>query len=111
MNASDENLPGQWIGRRGAIEFPPRSPDITPLDLYLWGTLKDVYREKLGILAVFWEETETACAAIHVDTSVNIVQAVDRCNHKSLDADGNQFEHLLQLQKSNVTCIHLLLPV
>jgi len=47
----DKNLPGQWIGRRGAVEFPPRSPDLTPLDFYLWGTLKDVvYRKKTGYI-------------------------------------------------------------
>jgi len=60
----DENLPGQWIGQRGAVEFPPRSPDLTPLDFYLWGTLKDVaYCRKLATLAVLREEIETACAA------------------------------------------------
>jgi len=31
----DENLQGRWIGRRGTFEFPPRSPDLTPLDFYL----------------------------------------------------------------------------
>jgi hypothetical protein len=33
----DQNVPGHWIGRRGPIDFPPRSPDLTPLDFYLWG--------------------------------------------------------------------------
>lgn len=33
-------FPNRWIGRRGFIEWPPRSPDITPLDFYLWGDLK-----------------------------------------------------------------------
>jgi hypothetical protein len=33
----DETLPGQRIGRRGSVEYPPRSPDLTPLDFYLWG--------------------------------------------------------------------------
>ncbi|PNF23512.1 hypothetical protein B7P43_G05612 [Cryptotermes secundus] len=28
----DDTLPGRWVGRRGAIEYPPRSPDLTPLD-------------------------------------------------------------------------------
>ncbi|KAJ4431225.1 hypothetical protein ANN_19822 [Periplaneta americana] len=38
----------RWIGRRGsAAEFPPRSPDLTPPDFYLWGALKDkVYATK-----------------------------------------------------------------
>jgi len=64
----NENLPGQWIGRRGAVEFPPHSLDLTPLDFYLWGTLKDVlYHRKLATLEVLQEEIETACPAIHVD--------------------------------------------
>ena len=36
----DETVPGRWIGRRSAVEFPPRSPDLTPLDFYLWGVPK-----------------------------------------------------------------------
>jgi hypothetical protein len=30
-----------WIGRRGDIEWPPRSPDLTVPDFFLWGYLKD----------------------------------------------------------------------
>ena len=30
----------QWIGRGGPISWPPRSPDMTPLDFFLWGNLK-----------------------------------------------------------------------
>jgi len=91
----DENLPGKWIGRIGAVEFPPRSRDLTLFDFYLWWTLKNVvYRRKLATLAVLWEEIETACAAIHVDTD-NVAQAVVRRNQKCLDADGNHFEHFL----------------
>jgi len=92
----NEKLPGQWIGQRGAGEFPPHSPELTPLDFYLWGTLKDVaYCIKLATLVVLWEEIKTACAAIHVNTLVNVAQAVVRRNQKCLDNDGNHFEHLL----------------
>ncbi|KAJ8910240.1 hypothetical protein NQ315_002564 [Exocentrus adspersus] len=39
-----ENFPGQWIGRQGPTAWPPRSPDLTPMDYFLWGTVKsDVY--------------------------------------------------------------------
>ena len=39
-------FPGRWIGRAGAtdqnmLDWPPRSPDITPLDFFLWGYVKD----------------------------------------------------------------------
>ena len=39
-NFLDETFP-EWIGRRGTIEWPARSPDMTPLDFFLWGYLKD----------------------------------------------------------------------
>ncbi|PSN39962.1 hypothetical protein C0J52_13386 [Blattella germanica] len=37
-----DNLQGHCIGRRGPIEFPPRSPDLTPMDFSLWGTVKSI---------------------------------------------------------------------
>jgi hypothetical protein len=54
-----------------------------------------VYRRKLAKLAVLLEEIEMACAAIHVDTLVNVAQAAVCRSQKCLDADGNHFEHLL----------------
>ena len=33
----NERFPNGWIGRRGFVEYPPRSPDLTPLDFFLWG--------------------------------------------------------------------------
>ena len=37
----DATFPNRWIGRDGPTPCPPRSPDITPLDLFLWGYVKD----------------------------------------------------------------------
>jgi hypothetical protein len=92
----DEILPGQWIGRRGAVEFPPRSPDLTPLNFHLWGTLKNVvYHRKPATLVALREEIEMSCAAITVDTLVNVARAVVRRNQKCLDANGSHYEHLL----------------
>ena len=31
----NENLQGHWLGQTGAVEFPARSPDLTPADFYL----------------------------------------------------------------------------
>jgi hypothetical protein len=30
------------VGRDGPIPWPPRSPDITPLDFFLWGYVKGI---------------------------------------------------------------------
>lgn len=44
-NYVNENY-APWIGRGGTISWPPRSPDLTPLDFFLWGTIKQkVYVE------------------------------------------------------------------
>ncbi|KAJ4434108.1 hypothetical protein ANN_16428 [Periplaneta americana] len=38
----DRRFPDRWIGRDGAIAWPPRSPDLNPLDFYVWGHLKSL---------------------------------------------------------------------
>ena len=30
----------EWIGRNETLHWPPNSPDITPMDTFLWGHLK-----------------------------------------------------------------------
>ena len=41
----NDTFPESWIGRDGLIPSQPRSPDITPLDFFLWGYVKNiVYR-------------------------------------------------------------------
>jgi len=37
----DATFPNRWIGRDGPTPWPPRSPDITPLDFFLWRYVKD----------------------------------------------------------------------
>lgn len=36
----DDIFPSRWIGRGGPREWPPRSPDLNPLDFFLWGYMK-----------------------------------------------------------------------
>ena len=31
----EENLQSRWIGRRGAVEFSSRKPDLIPMDFFL----------------------------------------------------------------------------
>jgi hypothetical protein len=42
----NDRLPNRWIGRAGSdddelLRWPPRSPDLTPCDFFLWGFVKD----------------------------------------------------------------------
>ncbi|KAJ4436462.1 hypothetical protein ANN_16493 [Periplaneta americana] len=43
----DRRFPDRWIGRGGPIAWPPRSPDLNPLDFYLWGHLKSLVYSSL----------------------------------------------------------------
>jgi hypothetical protein len=35
-------FPGRWVGRDEPIPWPPLSPYITYLDLFMWGYVKDI---------------------------------------------------------------------
>lgn len=37
----DAYFAGRWIGRGSPVAWPPRSPDLTPLDFFFWGFVKE----------------------------------------------------------------------
>lgn len=37
----NEIFPQRWIGLRGPMFWPPYSPDVTPMDFFLWGFVKE----------------------------------------------------------------------
>ena len=61
----NETFPDRWIERDGPIPWPPRSPDITPLDFFLWGYVKDtVYRTKVREMTDLKQRISNAIATI-----------------------------------------------
>ena len=47
-NVLNERFSDAWIGRGVPVPWPPRSPDLSPLDFFLWGYIKNiVYAEKI----------------------------------------------------------------
>jgi len=49
MQHLNDTFPTRWIGRGSNINWPPRSPDLTPLHFCLWGLMKsELYRKKSG---------------------------------------------------------------
>jgi hypothetical protein len=55
----DESFPNRWLGHGGPIAWPPRSPDLTPLDYYIWGHMKlrSIHEKHCGI--VFLQQQST----------------------------------------------------
>ena len=44
----NERFSDAWIGRGGPIPWPRRSPDLSPIDFFLWGYIKNIlYAEKI----------------------------------------------------------------
>jgi hypothetical protein len=33
----NRQLPDKWFGKGGPVTWPPRSPDLAPLNLFFWG--------------------------------------------------------------------------
>ena len=89
-------FPGRWIGRRGAIEWPPRSPDLTPLDYFYWGYLKNrVYETKPAHIDELRERIIQCSNLI----TPEILQKVNDIMYARLVhcqvAGGEQFEHFM----------------
>jgi len=90
----NDNFPDRWIGRLGPIAWPPRSPDLTPLDFSIWGMLKDiVYGQNLRTIAELKEGIENACAHFDQEMCQKICRSVLHRARECIAANGAQFEH------------------
>jgi len=85
----------RWIGRRGHIEWPARSPDMNPLDFFLWGYLKQkVFREKPANLEELKEKIVRECREINQNMRDNVIEEFNNRLYVCQVAEGKQFEHL-----------------
>ena len=85
----DETFPGTWIGRGGPIPWPPRSPDLTPPDFYLWGYLKSkVYARTPETIPQLKKIIEEEMRAIPLEQIQRSCRAVHRRLHKCIKAGG-----------------------
>lgn len=88
------NFPNRWIGRNSTlIEWPPRSPDITPLDFFLWGVLKEkVYRSRPGTVDVMCDRIRQACTEITPDQLRNVMRNIYKRYEKCIQNNGGLIE-------------------
>lgn len=95
LNATYRN---NWIGRGGPVQWPPRSPDLTPIDFFLWGHMKEIVYEtpvtdELDLVARIVE------AAARINESINFglvrenaLRRFRLCN----EVEGRHFEQKLK---------------
>ncbi|KAJ4439310.1 hypothetical protein ANN_07432 [Periplaneta americana] len=94
----DRKFPDRWIGRGGPIAWPPRSPDLNPLDFYLWGHLKSfVYSSPVPDLESLRNRI-VACSEDMRNTPGVWDRVRRSMRHRCevcIQAGGGHFEHLL----------------
>lgn len=94
----NQQFPHRWIGRGGPINWPARSPDLTPLDYCIWGWMKDiVYQVRVQTRDELIQRIFDAATSIrneHVKLR-NATRAVHTRANLCLQMQGGNFEHLL----------------
>lgn len=88
----------RWIARGGAVSWPPRSPDLTPLDFFLWGHVKSLVYETpveteqdlIGRITAAFENIQNE-QQMFSQVRRNHVRRLNRC----IQVGGRHFEQLL----------------
>ncbi|KAJ3659556.1 hypothetical protein Zmor_011240 [Zophobas morio] len=76
--------------------FPPRSPDLTPLDFSIFGYLKDkVFQRQMNNLAELQHEIERWVQSIDGRMLQNIFESKKKRVNMCLELNGEHFQHLL----------------
>lgn len=90
-------FPERWIGRRGPIEWPARSPDLTPMDFFLWGYLKSkVYKDKPQNLEDLKFKIRYEIRHINENTINNVLEGFLSRLAYCQEVNGWHFQHLIK---------------
>ena len=96
-----DELENRWVGRAGADDdalllWPPRSPDLTPLDYFLWGFVKGkVYYPPLAnSTEELKERIRLAVTLVTPQVLKKVWGNMARRLQKTIDVKGRHFENL-----------------
>lgn len=90
----ENHFPNKWIGRRSpVINWPPRSPDLTPADFFLWGHLKnEVYKTRAGDINELCARITAECNNIPRQVLINVAINNRRRIEKCIELEGGLVE-------------------
>ena len=88
----------RWIGRGGPVSWPARSPDLIPLDFFIWGYMKNhVYSSSFDLKRELIQRIHAAATKIQntpyifQPTRYSLLRRYRFCN----EVNCGHFEHLL----------------
>lgn len=92
----NNHFPGKWLGTNGPFSWPARSPDLTPMDFFVWGYLKDeLYKARYNTVADMTTRVRQILYGIHHNILNKAVNDVFRRSNACIYTDGGHFEQLL----------------
>lgn len=90
------NFPQRVISRFGDVPWPPRSPDLSPLDFFLWGYLKGkVYIDKPNTLQELKLKIIQEISRITPDMLSAVMNSVIKRARLCLTNNGNHLKNII----------------
>jgi hypothetical protein len=91
-----ERFPGRVISRFGDINWPPRSPDLTAPDFFLWGYLKpQVYATKPRNVHELKQRIIAAVTEINVPLLERVMGDFVRRLHECVHRQGGHLNDII----------------
>lgn len=96
-NYLNQQFTDRWIGRNGPVPWPPRSPDLTSPDFYLWGYIKNVVYEYAPTTREdMMERIRVACRNVPRAVLLNTVRNFEERLALCIQVNGNNFEQFIR---------------
>ena len=92
-----QHFPDRVIGRGFEISWPPRSPDLTPLDYWFWSLIKSrvYHNHKPSNIEDLRSRIEYEISQVTQEEVQEAVKHLLRRMHFIVEEDGGIIEHLL----------------
>lgn len=97
-NWLEQHFPNRWIGTHGPTRWPPRSPDLSVLDYFLWGYLEGkIYSRRYETIEALREATENAFRELRARSFIfeNALRRLQTLCQLCIRHNGYQFEQYL----------------
>lgn len=99
MDYLRRKFPGRVVSKNGDIDWPPRSPDLTAPDFFLWGFLKSkVYANKPKTIEELKDNIQAEMAAISPEMLENVMENAKKRAHYCIKNKGG---HLVDIVFGN----------
>ena len=89
-------FPGRLMSKSGDLDWPPRSPDLTPPDFFLWGYLKSkVYVNKPRTLEDLKDNIREEIAAIPAEMLAKTMENAAKRAQYAINARGGHLKDII----------------